>query len=237
MSSTASTPAPPSLGGRTVLVTGAGGGLGAATAQAAGAAGAEVILLGRNVRNLEAVYDAIVDAGGPDPGIVPVDLEGASPDDYLDIAGRIETQCGRLHALVHNAAITGPLTPIEQYPPLEWMRVMQVNLHAPMLLTQACLPLLRHDEDPRILFIGDERRRGYWGAYGVSKAGLDALAAILDDELKGRYPIAVDTFCPEPMRTGMRIRAFPGELPGEVPGPEASAQEIVRRLAPSSADD
>ncbi len=225
------TPEQPDLHGRTVLITGAGAGLGAATARAAGAAGAEVILLGRSVRKLETVYDAILDAGGPDPGIVPMDLEGASPDDYLDIADRIEAQCGRLHALVHNAAITGPITPIEHYSPLEWMRVMQVNLHAPMLLTQACLPLLRHEHGPRLLFIGDQRVQPNWGAYGVSKAGVEALASILEQELAGRLPIAVEVVHPGAMRTDLRAQAFPGELPSEVPAVLPAAERVVQRLA------
>lgn len=221
----------PDLRGRTILVTGAGAGLGAATAIAAGAAGAEVILLGRSVRKLEAVYDDVMEAGGPNPAILPLDLEGATPDDYADVAERIATQYGRLHALVHNAAITGPLTPIEQYPPLEWMRVMQVNLNGPIMLTQACLPLMRHDGDPRILFIGDDQTRAYWGAYGVTKAAIDALAVVLGEELGGRTPIRVDTIRPGPMRTDLRAAAFPGELPHEVPAVDAAVERVIACLS------
>lgn len=220
----------PALHGRTLLITGAGAGLGAATARAAGAAGAEVILLGRSVRKLEAVYDDIVAAGGVDPGIIPLDLEGAVPDDYADIADRIEAQCGRLHGLIHNAAIPGPLTPISHYPPLEWMRVMQVNLNAPVLLTQACLPLMRHDEHPAIVFIGDARAQAYWGAYGVAKAGLDAVAAILAEELANRHPIAVEMVKPGAMRTAFRRSTFPGELTEESPPPEEMVPAIMDHI-------
>jgi len=225
------TPTPsPDLGGRTVLVTGAGAGLGAALAFAAGRAGAEVILLGRTVRKLESVHDRIVDVGGPQPAILPLDLEGATPDDYSDIANRIDEQCGRLDALIHNAAITGPLTPLEQYPPLEWMRVMQVNLNAPAFLTQACIPLLRKAPAPRLLFIGDQRVQAYWGAYGVAKAGLDALATMLEQELTGSRPIRVETYYPAPMRTDMRVQNFPGALPEEAGPVEPIAAELVARL-------
>lgn len=225
------------LAGRTILITGAGDGLGAATARAAGKAGAEIILLGRSVRKLEQVYDDIVAAGGPEPGIIPLDLEGATPDDYADIADRIEAQCTRLHALVHNAAITGPLTSIAQYPPLEWVRVMQVNLNAPMLLTQACLPLLQHNETPAIVFIGDEQRQAFWGAYGVAKTGLAGLADILRAELDGRMPIRVEMVYPGPMRTQMRANAFPGALATEVPPVEHTVAQVMARLGASAASE
>lgn len=220
-----------SMAGRTILVTGAGSGLGAALARAAGTAGAEVILLGRTVRKLEAVYDAIVAAGGPAPAILPLDLEGASPDDYADIAERIETQCTGLDAVVHNAAMLGPLTPLEQYPPLEWLRVLQVNLNGPLFLTQACLPLLRQAAAPKILFIGDEPKRAYWGAYGVSKAALEALGETLAQEVgTGRTPVAVHWVNPGPMRTKMREEAYRGACSDEAPLPEEGAVDQVMAL-------
>ena len=218
----------PDLHGRTVLITGAGDGLGAALARAAGAAGAEVILLGRTVSKLETVYDAIVADGGPEPAIYPLDLEGASPENYAELAARVEEQCGRLDGLVHNAAILGPQTPIEHYPPLDWARVLQVNLTGPMLLTQAVLPLLRAGHDPAVLFLGERRRSAYWGAYGVSKSGLAALADILRDELEGEGSIRVEHIVPEPMRTGLRATAFPGALPEETPPPEEGRGEVRR---------
>lgn len=231
MSDTA-TITPPALDGRTVLVTGAGEGLGAAVAVAAGAAGAEIVLVGRTVRKLESVYDRIVEAGGPHPGIVPLDLEGATPDDYADIVERIEAQCGGLDALVHNAALLGRMTSVAQYPPLEWMRVLQVNLNAPVLLTQACLPLLQGGPSPAIVFIDDPHDEAYWGAYGVSKAGLRSLAAMLQQELGGgTRPVAVHRIEPGPMRTGLRARAFPGEDGDGLTDPDDVAARILSLLA------
>lgn len=217
----------PDLAGRVVLVTGAGDGLGATLARAAGAAGAEVILLGHGVRKLEAVYDAIVAAGGPRPAIYPLDLEGTSPEEYAELGERVRAACGRLDALVHNAAMLGPQTPLEHYPPLEWARVLQVNLNGPLLLTQACLPLLRAGREPAIVFVGDERRSAYWGAYGVSKAAVAALADILRDELDSGTPIAVHHLDPGPMRTPLRVRAFPGAHPDEAPPPEDHAVPAI----------
>ena len=225
------TPATPDLQGRTILITGAGDGLGAALARAAGAAGAEVVLLGRTVHKLETVYDAIVADGGPQPAIYPLDLEGATPADYAELADRIGDQCGHLDAVIHNAALLGSQTPLEHYEPLEWARVLQVNLTAPMLLTQAVIPLLRNSRDARVLFVGEERQSAYWGAYGVSKAGLNALAEIFRDELQGNAGIRVEYCDPGPMRTAMRRQAFPGALPEEMPAAESAVAAILARLA------
>lgn len=224
------TPPTPDLQGRTILITGAGDGLGAALARAAGAAGAEVILLGRTVHKLETVYDAIVADGGPQPAIYPLDLEGATPTDYAELADRIGEQCGHLDAVIHNAAILGPQTPLEHYEPLEWARVLQVNLTAPMLLTQAVIPLLRNSRDPVVLFLGEQRQSAYWGAYGVSKAGVNTLADIFRDELEGNAGIRVEYCDPGPMRTPMRRKAFPGALPEEMPAAESAVPAILERL-------
>ncbi len=215
------------LADRVVLITGAGAGIGAALAQAAAAAGAEVVLLGRTVAKLERVYDAIVDSGHPTPAIIPLDLEGAGPDDYRDLAERIREEWARLDALVHNAAHLGPQTPLEHYPPLEWYRALQVNLSGPLLLTQACLPLLRAADDPAVVFLDDPRASAYWGAYGVSKAGAATLAQMLGDELDTDNPVRVHRHQPPPTRTGLRGWAFPGERPDETSPPAAVVDPIV----------
>jgi len=223
-------PAPhPSLDGRTILITGAGDGLGAALAQACGAAGAEVILLGRTVRKLEAVYDRIAEAGGPEPGIYPLDLEGAAPNEYAELAERVRDQCGRLDALVHNAAVVGDQTPLEFYRPLEWARVLQVNLNGPLLLTQACLPLLRKSGAAHVVFVEDPQRGAYWGAYGVSKAAAATMSDMLRAETEHESALQVHRFDPGPMRTGLRARAWPGALRDEAPPPAESA--VPRLLA------
>ena len=222
--------AAPDVRGRVVLITGAGDGLGAALARACGGAGAEVILLGRTVRKLEGVYDDIVAAGGPEPAIYPLDLEGATPEDYAELAQRVGESIGRLDALVHNAALLGAQTPLEHYPPLEWARVLQANLTGPLLLTQACLPLLRSGTRPAIVFVGDERRSAYWGAYGTSKAAVKAMAEILRDELETEPAVAVRWIMPGNLRTGFRARAFPGALPSEAAPPEEAVGPLLEAI-------
>ena len=116
---------PQILRDRIILITGASDGIGRALARHTAELGARVVLHGRNVAKLEAVYDGIVAAGGPQPAIYPMDLEGATPDDYRDLAENVESQLGRLDGLLHNAGLLGSLTPIEHYDPVEWLRVIQ----------------------------------------------------------------------------------------------------------------
>ena len=141
---------------RIILVTGAGNGIGAAVAQSYAQYGATVILLDKVTRNLEQVYDIIESASGVQPAIYPMNLEGASEKDYLDLAATIEREFGRLDGLLHNAAMLGALIPITHFEAELWYRILQVNLNAPFLMTHACLNLLQHSDDASILFSSDE---------------------------------------------------------------------------------
>jgi len=225
------------LSGRTILVTGAGDGIGRAAALNFASHGATVILLGRTVRKLEMVYDEIEQAGGPQPAIYPMDLQGATIADYQELAATIETQLGRLDGILHNAAFLGSLTPLEQYDLELWSRVMQINLHAPYLLTRACLPLLKQSEDASVVFTSsDVGRQGeaYWGAYAVSNAALENLSQIFADELEVNTRIRFNTIDPGAVRTTMRTRAYPGEDPNTLPQPDEIMSSYLYLIGPAS---
>ena len=129
-------PAPDLLVDKTILITGAGDGIGRAAAECYARHGATVILLGRTQEKLEAVYDAIEREGGPQPALFPMDLATATEDDYAGLAGAIESTFGRLDGLLHNASVLGERRPIANASWRAWSEVMQVNVNAPFLLTR-----------------------------------------------------------------------------------------------------
>ncbi|TVO73559.1 YciK family oxidoreductase [Sedimenticola selenatireducens] len=225
------------LTGRTLLITGAGDGLGKTAAIACATHGATVILLGRTIAKLEAVYDAIEAAGGVQPAIYPMNLEGATPHDYSELAETLGKEFGSLEGLLHNAAQLRLLSRIDDYDAETWYQVMQVNLNAPFLLTQACLPLLRKANDASIVFTSDQVGRegkAYWGAYGVSKFGLEGLMQILAEETRDSSNIRVNSFDPGPTRSKLRLTAYPGEDAETLKTPDALIPDYLWLMGPDS---
>jgi len=225
------------LRSRVVLVTGAAGGLGRASALAAARVGASVILLGRKVRLLEKVYDELAALGAAQPAIYPLDLSGAVPNDYSELVATIEREFGRLDGVVHAAAHFDGLQPAASILADEWLRALHVNLSAPFLLTQACLPLLQRADDASVVFVLDDPARmgkAHWGGYGVAKHGLSGLASILREELENTS-VRVHALLPMPMRTAMRRAAYYGENTLELPLPELAARAVVYLLGADGA--
>ena len=203
------TRAPRALDQRVILISGAHGGLGSAAAVACARAGATVVLLGRKLPKLNRVYDAVAQAGA-EPLLYPLDLEGASPDDYAELADRLRAELGHLDGVLHCAVEFKGLTPLEHTDPAAFARVMHVNLTAPWWLSQACLPLLRQSQDAALVFALDDLERvgqPYWGAYGIAQHGLAAMVGMLHAELASSS-VRVSALQPGPMRTGLRSRAY-----------------------------
>jgi len=203
-----------------ILVTGAGDGIGKAAAKSFAAHGATVVLLGRTTHKLEQVYDEILAAGSTEAAIYPMNLEGAAPKDFQDLADTLQEQFGALHGLLHNAAFLGSTTPIEQYDTELWYKVMQVNLNAPFLMTQALLPLMNKTADASIVFTVDDQCSAYWGAYGVSKAAIISFMKILSDEKDTEAFLKVNAISPGIVRSALRMKAFPGEDPNQLTKPD-----------------
>lgn len=229
-------PASDALQGRAVLVVGAHGALGRASALACAAAGAQVVLLGRKVPKLNRVYDAIVREGG-EALMYPLDLEGATPADYAEMAERIGEALGRLDGVVHCAADFAGLTPLEHVDPGAFARAVHVDLTARWWLTQACLPLLREAPDAAVVFALDapERTvRPYWGAYGIAQAANAALIPMLDGEL-GATAVRVCALAPGPMRSPLRAKAYVEDGDAAAADPAAYAPACVMLLSAAGA--
>jgi len=227
------------LAGKTILVTGAGDGIGAVAAKTYAAYGATVILASKTIPKLEKIYDEIVAANNPEPAIYPIDFTGASVDDYANMADTLEKNFGRLDGVLHNAAQLGLMTPLSSYTPTDWVKTLHTNLTAPFLLTQALIPLLMKADTASIIFTTDhvgQNPNAYWGAYGVSKAGIDNLMVTLAEELDNTTNIRVNSIEPGPIRTGLRRNAFPGEVPTEVPLPDSIMPSYLYLMGKDSLD-
>ncbi|MBB3189143.1 YciK family oxidoreductase [Halomonas cerina] len=222
---------------RVILVTGAGDGIGRAAARTFAQHGATVVLLGRTISKLEAVYDEIEAAGGPQPAIFPLNLEGAVLKDYHDMAETLDKEFGRLDGLLHNAGLLGRLTPFEQYNPELWDQVMQVNINGPIWMTQALLPLLKASADASVVFTSSSvgrKGRAYWGAYAVSKFATEGFVQVLADEVEHLGTLRINSLNPGATRTAMRKSAYPGEDPMSLRPPEAILPTYLWLMGPDS---
>ncbi|MEM9305396.1 MAG: SDR family NAD(P)-dependent oxidoreductase [Pseudomonadota bacterium] len=227
----------PSLGDRVVLLCGATGGLAEAVALAAGAAGAQLILAGRQVVKLEKLADRIEGAGGADPILYPVDLAGAKAEDYEQMAAAIGRECGGLDAIVHCAAEFGGLTPLAHLGEERFTRTLGVTLSARFLIDQACYGLLR-ERQGRIIHVLDNAAqvgKAYWGSYSVAQFGLRGLLAVEAAE-QDSEGVAVVGFQPPPLRTRLRAVAFVSEEMASAADPAAVARGLLTLLDPTRQD-
>lgn len=234
--------APDELRGRVIAITGPTAGMGRALALECARRGAEVLLIGRHPRKLEALHDEIAALRGhdgapvPAPLAAPLDLEKAVAAGYDALAEAVEQRWGRLDGLVHNAALLGQLAPIEQYDIPTWARVMHVNVTAAFALTQVLLPALRRAGDASILFTSSgvgRQGKAYWGAYSVSKFATEGLVQVLAAELESAG-LRVNAINPGRMRTAMRRQAFPSENAETLPLPETLTGPYVALLGPGA---
>jgi NAD(P)-dependent dehydrogenase (short-subunit alcohol dehydrogenase family) len=231
------TPAPDELAGRVIAITGPTRGIGHAVALACARHGANVVLIGRNVRKLEEVHAEIGALAGAEAVIAPFDLEKTVASDYDTLAAAMLERYGRLDGLLHNASLLGMLSPIEHYDVPTWCRVMHVNVTAAFALTQVLLPALKQSQDASVVFTSSSvgrKGRAYWGAYAASKFAVEGLAQVLAAELENITPIRVNVLNPGPTRTAMRLQAYPAENPETLPRPEALSAPYLALLGPAS---
>lgn len=218
------------LAGKTALVTGSSRGIGAATAQALAAAGAHVVITGRDVRALEAVEDAIHAAGGS-ATIAPVDL--SETDGIARLASAVASRWDTLDILVIGAAFLPSLGPVTQIEGKQFGKAITINLLATQALIASFDPLLKRSAAGRVIGLTSSvgaQPRAYWGAYAATKAAFDNLLDSYGQEVGNISNVRVAIVDPGATRTQMRARAYPGEDPASVKEPAVVADRLVEML-------
>ncbi len=215
------------LANKIALITGATRGIGFAVAKRFAAEGAHVIATGRSVAGLEELDDAIKAIGGTTT-LVPLDLLETGKIELL--AQNIAARFGRLDILVGNAGILGELTPVAHTAPDDWDKVIAVNLTANFHLIRCFDTLLKASPSPRAMFVSSgvtEAAYAYWGAYAVSKSGLEKLVETYAAE-NAKTALRANIIDPSVVRTRMRAKAFPGEDPETLPHPDEITDIFVK---------
>lgn len=223
------------LTGKTILVTGAGDGIGRQAALSYAKLGATVILLGKTVKKLEDVYDEIVNQGFVEPAIIPLDLKGATKQNYTDMAVTIAQQFGQLDGVLLNASMLGELTPFTQIHEQIFEEVMKVNVTAQYLMAQALIPTLLLADTASLVFTSSgvgNQGRAFWGPYSISKFATEGMMQVIADEYDGTN-LRCNAINPGATKTKMRATAFPAEDTSQV----AAAIDIMPLYVYLMSDD
>ena len=210
---------------KNILITGASRGIGKCLALNFSEYGANTILLSKDEKLLDQVYDEIKRKYKTNPMIITCDLNNLDENYCQEITNSIQKTYGNLDALINNAAIVEKLSTIENYDLKTWEKVIKVNLTSSFLLSRFLLPILKISEIPRIIFTssGVAKKGGsFWGAYSISKGGIKVLAEILKDEVETTSRLKIFNFDPKATRTDMRAHAFPAEDPLQLKKPNAT---------------
>ena len=199
---------------KNILITGASSGIGKSLSLNLSKSGANVIMLSKNEKALDSVYDEIKEKYNTEPMIIKCDLTDLNEIKSQEITDIIGENYSRLDAIIHNAAILEKMSNIENYDLVTWEKVLKVNLTSAFILSKYLISLMKSALVPRIIFTTSSvgrNAKAFWGAYSVSKAGINALSEILSDELETISNMKVFNFDPKATQTSMRSLAFPAE--------------------------
>jgi NAD(P)-dependent dehydrogenase (short-subunit alcohol dehydrogenase family) len=223
------------LHSKVALITGAGRGIGRATAELFAREGAKLVLCSRTKHQLAGTISAITSAGGEATARVADIAIAREAEALVRLA---VARYGRLDILINNAGILGPRVPILEYPHREWIQVLRINLYGTFLISQAAASVMAGQGAGTIITLSSSvgrRGRGLWGAYAVSKFGIEGLSQVMADELRSTG-VCVVTFNPGGTQTGMRAEAYPSEDPTTLRAPTDAARALLRLAANSSSD-
>ena len=227
------------LENKVILVTGAGDGIGKAAAISYASHGAKVILLGKTLFNLENTYDEIIKQGYEDPSISLLDLSKADGNDYDDLRDNLVNNYKHLDGLLLNASILGDRSPIEDYDISVWVQTLHINLTAQFILVKTLLPVLHLSNKASVIFTSSgvgKIGKAFWGAYSVSKFGIEGLSQILSNEHSNDKSIRFNCINPGAIDTKMRKAAYPLENPMNLLKPQDIMEKYLWLMSDDSSD-
>jgi NAD(P)-dependent dehydrogenase (short-subunit alcohol dehydrogenase family) len=182
--------------GKVALVTGAGSGIGKATALRLAAGGASIVAISRTLKEVEQTRDEIIAAGGK---ALALDADVADEAEMRHVIEQTMADYGRLDIVVANAGINGMWAPIDELTPDEWDTTMQVNLRGTYMTLHLSVPHLRKAGGAIIIVSSINGNRTFTTAgataYSATKAAQVAMAQQLALEL-GKHGIRVNAVCP-----------------------------------------
>ena len=225
------------LKNKIILVTGANQGIGKSASIKYASLGAKVILLGRDLKSLEQVYDEIINLKYSEPMISLMDLEKADGNDYQEVYENMMNEFGRLDGLLLNASILGDRSPIAHYDTETWVRTIHINLTTQFLLTKSLLPALYESDSASVIFTSSgvgKIGKAFWGAYSVSKFGVESLSQILSSEHEDQSNIRFNCINPGATRTRMRKEAYPYEDEMKLKEPDELMEKYVWLMSDDS---
>jgi NAD(P)-dependent dehydrogenase (short-subunit alcohol dehydrogenase family) len=207
------------LAGKVALITGASKGIGKAIALAYAREGASVCICARRERDLNLAAEEIRAAGGQ---VFSAAGDIGNAADVGRIVQSVQQKFGIIDVLVNNASLLGPRVTIAEYPIADWEDVIRVNLTGPFLIIRETLKIMNAQRSGSIINLSSgvgRNGRARWGAYAVSKFGVEGLTQVLADEVAA-LNIRVNSVNPGPTRTEMRALAYPDEDPRTLPTPD-----------------
>ena len=211
------------LKNRSILITGASKGIGKTLALSLSKHGANVVMLARNEKEMDAIYDEIKENYRTEPCILKCDIEDLNDSKSNEIASIINENYKYLDAIIFNAAVLEKISHIESYDTKTGDKVLRINLTSSFILCKRLIPMMKASPMPRIIFTTSgvgKKAKAFWGAYSVSKAGVNALSEILADELDSTSNIKVFNFNPKATQSDMRSIAYPAEDPSLLKEPK-----------------